>query len=41
MGFPTSVVLNKKGEIVNSKMGGSMNIKAELAAFIEEGLKQN
>ncbi|MFK8005048.1 MAG: redoxin domain-containing protein [Saprospiraceae bacterium] len=40
-GFPTSVVINKEGEVVNSKMGGSMNIKEELKAFIEEALAQN
>ncbi len=40
MGFPTSVVLDKNGKIVNSKMGGSMNIKEELKTFIEDALKQ-
>lgn len=38
MGFPTSVVLDKDGKVVNSKMGGSMNIKEELKVFIEEAL---
>lgn len=37
-GFPTSVVVDKKGKVVNSKMGGSMNIKEELKVFIEEAL---
>lgn len=37
-GFPTSVVIDKKGKVVDSKMGGSMNIKEELKAFIEEAL---
>ena len=41
MGFPTSVVLDKNGRVVNSKMGGSMRIKEELAAFIEEAFSQN
>ncbi|MFK7774710.1 MAG: redoxin domain-containing protein [Saprospiraceae bacterium] len=40
-GFPTSVVINKEGKVVDSKMGGSMNIKEELKAFIEEALAQN
>lgn len=40
MGFPTSVVLNREGIVVNSKMGGSMNIKEELKAFIEEAKLQ-
>ncbi len=40
-GFPTSVVIDKKGNVVNSKMGGSMNIKEELKVFIEEALAQN
>lgn len=40
-GFPTSVVINKEGKVVNSKMGGSMNIKEELKVFIEEALAQN
>ncbi len=40
-GFPTSVVINKAGNVVNSKMGGSMNIKEELKVFIEEALAQN
>jgi thiol-disulfide isomerase/thioredoxin len=40
-GFPTSVVINKEGKVVNSKMGGSMNIKEELKVFIEEALIQN
>lgn len=40
-GFPTSVVINKEGKVVNSKMGGSMNIKEELKAFIEEALAQD
>jgi len=39
MGFPTSVVLDRKGKIVDSKLGGSMNIKEELKAFIEEALE--
>lgn len=37
-GFPTSVVIDKKGLVVDSKMGGSMNIKEELKVFIEEAL---
>jgi len=40
-GFPTSVVINKSGKVVNSKMGGSMNIKEELKVIIEEALSQN
>jgi len=40
MGFPTSVVLDKTGKIVDSKMGGSMNIKEELKAFIEAAMLQ-
>lgn len=40
-GFPTSVVVNKDGKVMNSKMGGSMNIKEELKVFIEEALAQN
>lgn len=40
MGFPTSVVIDKNGKIVNSKMGGSMNIKEELQGFIEVALGQ-
>ncbi len=40
-GFPTSVVIDKEGKVVDSKMGGSMNIKEELKAFIEEALAQN
>lgn len=40
-GFPTSVVINKDGKVVDSKMGGSMNIKEELKVFIEEALMQN
>lgn len=40
MGFPTSVILNKEGKVVDSKMGGSMNIKEELKVFIEEALNQ-
>ena len=39
--FPTSVVINKEGKVVNSKIGGSMNIKEELKVFIEEALAQN
>jgi len=39
-GFPTSVVLNKEGKVVNSKMGGSMIIREELKVFIEEALAQ-
>ncbi len=39
-GFPTSVVINKEGKVVNSKMGGSMNIKEELKVFIEEALAE-
>jgi thiol-disulfide isomerase/thioredoxin len=38
MGFPTSVVIDKNGKIVDSKMGGSINIKEELQAFIEKAL---
>jgi hypothetical protein len=34
-------VINKEGKVVNSKMGGSMNIKEELKVFIEEALIQN
>ena len=40
MGFPTSVVLDKNGKVVDSKMGGSMNIKEELKAFIEVAMLQ-
>ena len=40
-GFPTSVVIDKEGKVVNSKMGGSMNIKEELKVFIEEALMQD
>lgn len=40
-GFPTSVVINKHGKVVDSKMGGSMNIKEELKAFIEEAFAQD
>ena len=40
-GFPTSVIVDKYGKVVNSKMGGSMNIKEELKVFIEEALVQN
>ncbi len=38
MGFPTSVIIDKSGKIVDSKMGGSMNIKEELKAFIEAAM---
>lgn len=40
LGFPTSVVLDREGKVVDSKMGGSMNIKEELNAFIEKALLQ-
>ncbi|HFB99917.1 MAG TPA: TlpA family protein disulfide reductase, partial [Phaeodactylibacter sp.] len=36
MGFPTTVVLDKNGKVVDSKMGGSVNIQEELKAFIEK-----
>lgn len=39
-GFPTSVVVDKEGIVVNSKMGGSMNIKEELKVFIEKALSK-
>jgi len=32
--------IGKDGTVVDSKMGGSMNIKEELKAFIEKALKQ-
>ena len=37
-GFPTSVVIGKDGKVVDSKMGGSFNIKDELKVFIEKAL---
>jgi peroxiredoxin len=40
-GFPTSVVVDKEGKVVDSKMGGSMNIKEELKVFIEKALAQD
>ena len=39
-GYPTSIVIGKDGKVVDSKMGGSFNIKEELKAFIEKALKQ-
>ena len=39
-GFPTSIVIGKDGKVVDSKMGGSFNIKEELKSFIEKALKQ-
>ena len=37
--FPTSIVIGKDGKVVDSKMGGSFNIKEELKVFIEKALK--
>lgn len=39
-GFPTSIVIGRDGKVVDSKMGGSFNIKDELKVFIEKALKQ-
>ena len=36
--FPTSLVIGKDGKVVDSKMGGSFNIKEELKVFIEKAL---
>jgi len=39
MAFPTTVVLGKDGQVVDSVVGGSMNIKEIIQGMIEKGLQ--